>query len=154
MRPVAKGLICVLGHTRRWQSTANAPSPDARSLNTVCMFCDVSGFTALSEAMAKHGPEGAEHLARHLSKDGTRACHQSTLTSLPPLPPDSYMGQMIKIIASYGGSIFKFAGDAMLVLWPDYGDMELAARVQRAGQAALEVQAGLHKAELQVRGAG
>lgn len=120
------------------------------------MFCDVSGFTALSEAMAKHGPEGAEHLARHLSEEAAIDSQHPVgpYEHAAPPPPDSYMGQMIKIIASYGGSIFKFAGDAMLVLWPDYGDMELAARVQRAGQAALEVQAGLHKAELQVRGGG
>lgn len=31
------------------------------------MFADVSGFTKLSEAMARHGPEGAEYLTRHLN---------------------------------------------------------------------------------------
>jgi len=31
------------------------------------MFADVSGFTKLSEAMARHGPEGAEFLAKHLN---------------------------------------------------------------------------------------
>jgi hypothetical protein len=31
------------------------------------MFCDVSGFTKLSEAMAKRGPEGAEYLIHYLN---------------------------------------------------------------------------------------
>lgn len=38
----------------------------SRSYETVCLFADVSGFTSLSEAMAKYGPEGAEHLAKHV----------------------------------------------------------------------------------------
>jgi class 3 adenylate cyclase len=50
------------------------------------MFADVSGFTALSEKMARYGPEGAEYLAKHLN---------------------SYFSQMVKIIASMGGDIFK-----------------------------------------------
>lgn len=53
------------------------------------MFADVSGFTALSEAMARYGPEGAEYLAKHLN---------------------SYFSQMVKIIASMGGDIFKVRG--------------------------------------------
>ncbi|RYY34780.1 hypothetical protein EON62_02990, partial [archaeon] len=43
----------------------------------------------------------------------------------------------------------QFAGDAMLVLWPDDPDMPIEERVQRAGQCALEIQTNLHKAELQ-----
>ena len=89
------------------------------------MFADVSGFTALSEAMAKYGPEGAEYLAKHLN---------------------AYFGQMVKAIASEGGDIFKFAGDAMIVLWPDLGTME--ARARRAAQCALAIQEALHAAEL------
>ena len=89
------------------------------------MFADVSGFTALSEAMAKYGPEGAEYLAKHLN---------------------SYFGQMVKAIASEGGDIFKFAGDAMIVLWPDLDTME--ARARRAAQCALAIQEALHAAEL------
>ena len=95
------------------------------SYDTVVMFADVSGFTALSEAMAKYGPEGAEYLAKHLN---------------------SYFGQMVKAIASEGGDIFKFAGDAMIVLWPDLDTME--ARARRAAQCALAIQEALHAAEL------
>lgn len=99
--------------------------PSRQTYTTVCMFADVSGFTALSEAMAKYGPEGAEYLAKHLN---------------------SYFGQMVKIIASEGGDIFKFAGDAMIILWPDVED--IPARARRAARAAVSVQQTLHAAEL------
>lgn len=51
----------------------------------MCLFADVSGFTALSEAMMT-SQEGVEGLARHLN---------------------SYFGQMVRIIASEGGDVFK-----------------------------------------------
>ncbi len=50
------------------------------------MFADVSGFTALSEAMSRYGPEGAEKIAANLNK---------------------YFGMMVKTIASMGGDVFK-----------------------------------------------
>ncbi|CAM9293277.1 unnamed protein product, partial [Ectocarpus sp. 12 AP-2014] len=79
--------------------------PSRQEYDTVCLFADVSGFTALSEAMMS-SVEGVEGLAKHLN---------------------SYFGQMVRIIASEGGDVFKarrkrlrsrFAGDALIVLWP------------------------------------
>lgn len=66
-------------------------APVRQSFSTVCMFADVSGFTALSEAMARYGPEGAEYLTKHLN---------------------NYFSQMVKIIASMGGDIFKVGASA------------------------------------------
>ena len=45
---------------------------------------------------------------------------------------------MAKLIAGSGGDIIKFAGDAMIVLWPDESDGagDLETRCQRAAQAA------------------
>jgi class 3 adenylate cyclase len=87
------------------------------SYNTVCMFADVSGFTALGEMMLrKHGVGGPEYLARHLN---------------------SYFSQMVKIIAGEGGDIFKFAGDAMIVLWPDVDSVDV--RCRRAAQVRVPV---------------
>ncbi|KAH8076047.1 adenylate cyclase [Aureococcus anophagefferens] len=68
------------------------PVPTREAFRTVCLFCDVSGFTKLSEAMAQSG-RGAEGLKTHLN---------------------SYFSQMNKIISGNGGDIFKFAGDAMI----------------------------------------
>ena len=75
--------------------------PTREGFATVCLFCDVSGFTKLSEAMAQSG-RGAEGLKTHLN---------------------SYFSQMNKIISGNGGDIFKFAGDAMIVLWPPGEDL-------------------------------
>ena len=59
----------------------------------VC-FVDVSGFTALSEALAKqHGPvHGAELLNNYIN---------------------SYFEKLIDCVLGHGGDVIKFAGDAM-----------------------------------------
>jgi hypothetical protein len=36
------------------------------SYETCVLFADVSGFTALTEALSVNGPEGAEQLAKHV----------------------------------------------------------------------------------------
>ena len=59
------------------------------------MFADISGFTNLTESQSKKGPEGAEIIAFAINR---------------------YMELMIKELQ--GGDIFKFAGDAMIVVWP------------------------------------
>ncbi|CAM9578315.1 unnamed protein product, partial [Sphacelaria rigidula] len=64
----------------------NEELPSRQEYDTVCLFADVSGFTALSEAMMGNGGEGVEGLAKHLN---------------------SYFGQMVRIIASEGGDVFK-----------------------------------------------
>ena len=100
--------------------------PRRNELETVCLFADVSGFTRLSEQMTeKHGQRiGAEYLAKHLN---------------------SYFSQVVKIIGSEGGDVFKFAGDAMIVLWPISTKSEsikgrLFDITRRAIQCAVRVQ--------------
>ena len=47
----------------------DVPTPSRKTLETVCLFCDVSGFTALSERMGQvHGEKGAEYVAIHLNR--------------------------------------------------------------------------------------
>jgi class 3 adenylate cyclase len=65
------------------------------TLDGTMVFADVSGFTRLSERLARRGKEGAEHLV-----DAINACFSALLG-------DAY---------SRGGSLLKFGGDAML-LW-------------------------------------
>lgn len=96
--------------------------PWRQKYETVCLFCDVSGFTALSEAMAVNG-KGAEGLAKHLN---------------------SYFSQMLRLIASDGGDVFKFAGDAIIVLWPELQD-DAEMVVRRAAQCACAIQENLDK---------
>ena len=100
--------------------------PNTQTYVTVCVFCDVSGFTKLSEAMAQSG-RCAEGLKTHLN---------------------SYFSQMNKIISGNGGDIFKFAGDAMIVLWPPSDDLGDLAR--RATQCAIEIQRALDQSHAEV----
>lgn len=76
------------------------------------LFSDVSGFTALSERLARTaGDAGAEQL-----------------TSLM----NDYFARMLRIIAWSGGSLLKFAGDALLVYFPWQEDGRQAAWAVRA----------------------
>jgi len=60
-------------------------------------FIDVSGFTGLSEHLARqHGAHGAEILNDVISQ---------------------YFNRLIDVIVQFGGDVLKFAGDAMLVMW-------------------------------------
>ncbi|CEO99499.1 Phosphodiesterase [Plasmodiophora brassicae] len=102
-------------------------APFRHSYETVVLFADVSGFTDLSERLAMKGREGSEQLAKHLN---------------------SYFEQLVRVIASQGGDVFKFAGDALLVLWPPSDD-DLCTVTRRAVQSALEIQRKMHSAKLQ-----
>ena len=75
-----------------------APTSDLLEMRDGTMvFADVSGFTRLSERLARTGKEGAEHLV-----DAINACFSALLA-------DAF---------ALGGSLLKFGGDAML-LWFD-----------------------------------
>jgi len=108
------------------RKTGPTPVPQKNRIRTAVLFADVSGFTALSEAMAmKYGPTGCQHVAQKLNQ---------------------YFEKMLRHISKQGGDIFKFAGDAVLVCWPESQD--LVSVVRRAIQCALNLQAELHNADM------
>lgn len=72
-------------------------SPVAQDFHSAILFADISGFTVLTERMAEKGLTGVETLARILNE---------------------YFGQLIDIIHAYGGDVVKFAGDAVIAVWP------------------------------------
>src|SRR5262245_45952276 len=79
---------------------SNRQSPAApyfERYQAAVLFADISGFTALTERLAQRGPQGTEELTGLLN---------------------AYFGQLIELISSYGGEVVKFAGDALLALWP------------------------------------
>jgi class 3 adenylate cyclase/tetratricopeptide (TPR) repeat protein len=82
------------------------------------LFADISGFTAMSEALGRVGRRGTEELTALLN---------------------AYFEPMIDVIHSYGGTVGKFGGDAMTVLFPVRGSRSAAAR--RAVRCALAMQA-------------
>jgi len=89
---------------------------------TALLFADISGFTALTERLATEGPGGMEQLTQILN---------------------AYFGQMIATIDSHGGDIIKFAGDAMLAVWPATDGVELAECQRAALQCGLAVHSAL-----------
>jgi class 3 adenylate cyclase/tetratricopeptide (TPR) repeat protein len=88
-------------------------SPVAEEIQAAILFADISGFTLLTERMAEKGPTGVETLARILNE---------------------YFGQLIDIVHGYGGDVVKFAGDAVIAVWPIVSDLEMKESISRADQ--------------------
>jgi class 3 adenylate cyclase len=87
--------------------------PESLSSPAAVLFADISGFTALAERLAQRGPIGAEELTRSLN----------TVFDL-----------LIDLVDQWGGEVLKFAGDALLAVWPS---SDLAEATCRAAQASL-----------------
>jgi class 3 adenylate cyclase len=100
-----------------------APPSQARvdRFEAAILFADVSGFTPLTEALAKRGAEGPEELTRLLN---------------------SYFSRMIALIEAEGGEVVKFSGDAVTVIFPAI-QPDLAQATRRAEQAAAAMQAAM-----------
>jgi class 3 adenylate cyclase/predicted ATPase len=120
-------LAYVPQHTTRDLLAHLPASPVGREQRFECvaLFADVSGFTAMSEALGQSGRLGAEELTGILN---------------------SYFEPMIALIQSYGGIIAKFGGDAVTVLFP-YTRRRQAAVVRRALQCAVEMQSRMGRYE-------
>jgi class 3 adenylate cyclase/tetratricopeptide (TPR) repeat protein len=80
------------------------------------LFSDVSGFTPLSERLAVLGPQGAERVTAIMNQ---------------------YFAAMLEIISWSGGTLIKFAGDAMLVFFPEQESGEHSSWAVRVGQRML-----------------
>src|SRR5215217_9764378 len=88
-------------------------APVAEEMQAAILFADISGFTILTEHLAERGPTGVETLARILNE---------------------YFGQLIDIIHDFGGDVVKFAGDAVIAVWPIVPDLGQDASISRADQ--------------------
>jgi len=85
-------------------------------LRGTLLFSDVSGFTALSERLQALGPQGAEQMTEIMNR---------------------YFARMLEITACSGGTLLKFAGDAMLIYFPQQENDAQASWAVRAGQRML-----------------
>lgn len=95
-------------------------APKHEQFPAAILFADISGFTALAEALGKQGPAGAEELGGILN---------------------DYFGQLTALIAEHGGDVVKFAGDALLAIWPvGADDPDLRTATLRAAQCGLVAQ--------------
>jgi class 3 adenylate cyclase/predicted ATPase len=107
------------------------PTPIANAIGEqflgALLFADISGFTPLAERLSQRGPAGAEDLSTILN--------------------DAF-GRLTATIAEHGGDTVKFAGDALLALWPaDPAATDPAAALQaaalRAATCGLALQSAL-----------
>jgi class 3 adenylate cyclase/tetratricopeptide (TPR) repeat protein len=94
----------------------DAPRARWRELDATCCFVDISGFTALSERLAKRGRIGAEELTEVLNHVFSR---------------------MLDVAYSKGGALLKFGGDALLLAYTGDDHPRLAAEGAVAMRAAL-----------------
>ncbi len=95
-------------------------APKHERFPAAILFADISGFTALAEYLGKQGPVGAEELGNILN---------------------DYFGQLTALIAEHGGDVIKFAGDALLAIWPaNETKNDLREMTLRAAQCGLVAQ--------------
>ncbi|MDQ3004071.1 MAG: adenylate/guanylate cyclase domain-containing protein, partial [Chloroflexota bacterium] len=104
------------------QRLANSPeplnAPEYQSLQAGVLLADISGFTRLTEELVRGGPRGVEKVSTALN---------------------DYFGRWIDIITQYGGDVVKFAGDALLAIWPaDAQRGGLRSAVLQSAACALE----------------
>src|SRR5918998_5408751 len=95
----------------------DAPDRAVREVDGTCVFVDISGFTKLSEQLARRGGrEGAEQLA-----DTIGSCFE----------------RLLSVAYEHGGTLLKFGGDALLLMFdgPEH--------VERACRSALEMRGRL-----------
>jgi class 3 adenylate cyclase/tetratricopeptide (TPR) repeat protein len=109
-----------------------------RHVDGTLVFVDVSGFTALSERLAQRGKVGAEQLTDVLN---------------------TVFGTMLGLAAARGGTLLKFGGDALFLLFegPDHPAQAASAAVEMrsalaqtaqlpstAGRLTLRMSVGVH----------
>ncbi|MEZ2235127.1 adenylate/guanylate cyclase domain-containing protein [Microcoleus sp.] len=97
--------------------TTPLAAPASGSFEAAVLFVDISGFTVLTERLAQKGAIGVEELTTHLN---------------------AYFGQLIELIIAHKGDIVKFAGDAMLAIWPAE-NLSLDLATYCAAQCALAI---------------
>ncbi len=109
-----------------WAERPQQPPSWGHWLHGSLMFCDISGFTSMSENLARFGKEGAELMAAVLNQ---------------------FFERMVGIADEWGGVQMKFGGDAMLLLFSEQEHAE------RAAAAGLEMQAAMVQfRRVQIRG--
>lgn len=114
------------------------PHADHRRVEGTLVFVDISGFTALTERLARRGKAGAEEISDVLN---------------------TVFEQLLSVAYDYGAGLVKWGGDAVLLLFDDEGHAvracRAAAEMQRtirrvgklrttAGNVTLRMSVGVH----------
>ena len=112
---------------RHLEETPDAP---VRLVDATLVFVDISGFTRLSERLARQGREGAERLA-----DAIDECFTALLA----------------VAYENGGGLLKFGGDALLLFFDGDAHPERACRAAFGMRAMLREHGRVDAGGVQVR---
>ena len=119
----------------------DAPGADYRLIDGTLVFIDISGFTAMSERLARSGKVGGEEVTEVMNASFTR---------------------LLERAYAEGGSLLKFGGDALLLFYAGAGHAKracLAALAMRrslrefgrfhtsAGLVSLRMSVGIHSGQ-------
>ncbi|MEO0185063.1 MAG: AAA family ATPase [candidate division WOR-3 bacterium] len=96
--------------------TAEEKIKPSETFKAVLLFADISGFTAMSEKLARLGKEGSEEVNKIINR---------------------FFDPLIKIIYKWDGDIYRFGGDAFLAFFPERSEQCSASK--RAIFAAREI---------------
>jgi class 3 adenylate cyclase/tetratricopeptide (TPR) repeat protein len=99
-----------------WTKSPEQPPIWGQWLTGSLMHVDITGFTAMSESLARMGNEGAEFMASTLNR---------------------FFEHMLGIASEWGGVQMKFGGDAMLLLFSGTDHAAHAAACGREMQSAM-----------------
>src|SRR4051794_14479688 len=109
---------------------ATGPDAEVVALDATAVFVDLSGFTKLSERLARLGREGAERLVDAI--DGTFA-------------------RLLVEAYENGGGLLKFGGDALLLLFEGEGHALRGARSAAAMRRTLREIGTVQQAGVKIR---
>jgi class 3 adenylate cyclase/tetratricopeptide (TPR) repeat protein len=117
---------------------SESPGTTARSVDATVVFADISGFTALSERLARQGRRGAEELSDTIGGS---------------------LSTLLSVAYENGGSLLELGGDALLLLFEHDGHAGRACRAAvgmrrtlreigrvdtGAGRVTLRISQGVH----------
>ncbi len=130
------------------QHLVDAPDEKAWTADGTAVFVDISGFTQLSEQLARKGREGAEQITDVISRS---------------------FEEVLAVAYRNEGGLIKFGGDALLLWFHDEGHVERACRatvlmrgvldevgrIELPGaQVTLRMSQGVHSGEFHFFGVG
>jgi class 3 adenylate cyclase/tetratricopeptide (TPR) repeat protein len=98
------------------QWISDAPGTTLREIDGTMVFVDISGFTKMSERLAKRGKVGAEEVTDVLG---------------------SVFGRLLAVAYAEGGGLLKFGGDALLLFFSAGGHAAKGARAAFGMRAML-----------------
>jgi class 3 adenylate cyclase/tetratricopeptide (TPR) repeat protein len=103
--------------------------PFADRLSGAVLLADIAGSTAMAEQLAAQGPIGAEQLSARFN---------------------AYFGKLIDIVAARCGEVYRFAGDALLAVWPVDERTDLPLAAWHAARCSALIQAAVREAQFSV----